>query len=76
MKTIVKLFVAAGFIFLGCILGTLFGALAGWVVGLVFKETILTFFAAIGISGLKMWQIGASLGFIGGFFRTSFSVNS
>lgn len=53
------------------IVGTGFGALAGWVVGWFFSETILTFLAGMGITGLKMWQIGAALGFIGGFFKSS-----
>ena len=54
-------------------LGTLMGALSGWIIGWFFSETILGFFTALGVTGLKMWQIGASLGFIGGFFRTSVS---
>lgn len=53
------------------LVGTVFGALSGWVVGLLFSETILGFFTALGITGLKMWQIGASLGFIGGFFKAT-----
>ena len=76
MKAIVNLFLVALFMFFGCILGTLLGAFAGWVVGLFFGETILSFFAALGITGFKMWQIGASLGFIGGFFRSSTSVRT
>lgn len=60
-----------GVMFLACILSTLFGAFAGWVVGLFFEKSILHFFAALGISGLKMWQIGAALGFIGSFFKTT-----
>jgi hypothetical protein len=48
---------------------TLVGAFAGWVVGLFFSETILGFLAAFGITGFKMWQIGASLAFIGSFFK-------
>ena len=76
MKAIVNLLLVALFMFLGCILGTLFGAFAGWVVGIFFGETILSFFAAIGITGFKMWQIGASLGFIGGFFKSSTNVRT
>lgn len=57
---------------LGPMLGTLLGALTGWIVGWFFSETILGFFALLGISakGLAMWHIGASLGFIGGFFKS------
>lgn len=71
METIGKLVVLVVFMFFGCILGTLFGALAGWFVGLFFGKTILAFLATLGITGFKMWQVGAVLGFVGGFFRSS-----
>ena len=53
--------------------GTFFGAFAGWAVGMFFAETILGFLSRLGIdvNGLAMWEIGASLGFISGFLRTS-----
>jgi len=60
---------ASGLILLLPLLGALAGALSGWVVGWFFTETILGFFAALGIKGFAMWQIGMSLGFIGGFFK-------
>lgn len=47
---------------------TLFGAVLGWFVGLFFGKAILGVLACIGIKGFSMWQIGATLGFIGGFF--------
>ena len=53
------------------LIGTLAGALVGWTVGLLFSETILGIFAALGLKGFAMWQIGAFLGFVGGFFRSS-----
>jgi hypothetical protein len=53
------------------LIGTLAGALVGWVVGLLFSETILGIFAALGLKGFAMWQIGAFLGFVGGFLRSS-----
>lgn len=52
------------------ILYVMFGAVAGWLVGLLFSKTILGILAAIGISGFSMWQFGAFLGFVGGFFKT------
>lgn len=61
---------AVGGIFLLVILGTLFGALAGWIVGLVFGDTILLIAAKLGIDGIAMWQFGAFLGFVGGFLKT------
>ena len=55
------------------ILGTLFGGIAGWIVGLFFTDTIMTTLARFGIdvSGMSMWQLGATLGFISGFFKSS-----
>ncbi len=58
-------------VFLLPLLGSLVGAFTGWVVGWFFSETILGFMAALGVKGLAMWQVGLSLGFIGGFFRTT-----
>lgn len=51
------------------LLGTLAGLVVGWIVGWFFSQTILGVFAAFGVTGIKMWQLGAFLGFIGGFFR-------
>lgn len=55
------------------IIGTLFGALGGWIVGLFFTETIMGTLARFGVQTLdfKMWQLGATLGFISGFFKSS-----
>ncbi|MBB3411244.1 hypothetical protein FHT87_005197 [Rhizobium sp. BK316] len=55
------------------ILGVAFGALAGWLVGLVFSTEILGFLHRIGVDteGLTMWQLGAALGFIGGYLKTT-----
>lgn len=59
-------------------IGTCFGAFAGWAVGLFFAETILGFLSRTGIdvSGLAMWELGAALGFIGGFLKTSVSTSA
>jgi hypothetical protein len=51
------------------IAGTLGGILVGWIVGWFFSETILGIFAALGIKGFAMWQIGAWIGFVSAFFR-------
>lgn len=62
--------ITALLIFLLTIIGsTLIGAFVGWVVGWFFGQIILDFFAAIGIEGFTMAQLGAVLGFIGGFFQ-------
>ncbi len=55
------------------ILTTFMGAVSGWFIGLFFEETILGILSSLGISGFSMWQIGAFLGFVGGFFRTTVS---
>lgn len=53
------------------ILTTFMGAFSGWFIGLFFGETILGILSSLGITGFSMWQIGAFLGFVGGFFRTT-----
>lgn len=57
------------------ILGVLFGAFSGWAVGLVFEETVLQTLARFGVetTELTMWQLGAALGFVGGFLKTTVS---
>lgn len=52
------------------IFGTAFGAIAGWVVGLFFGDTILNIAGQLGIHNTSMWQLGAFLGFVGGFMKT------
>lgn len=55
------------------ILGSFFGALSGWAVSLVWNDAILGFLSRIGVdtNGLTLWQVGASMGFLGGFLKTS-----
>ena len=57
------------FFILTSIASTLIGALIGWIVGWFFSQPILNFFAAIGIEGFSMVELGTVLGFVGGFFR-------
>lgn len=60
------------------LLGVLGGALVGWVVGWFFTETITAGFLVFGvdISSLAMWQVGAFLGFVSGFFKSTVTTNS
>jgi len=61
--------------FVSPIISTFFGALGGWVIGLVFEETIKSALIAIGMDNVRnvtMWQLGAGLGFFGGYFRSAF----
>lgn len=55
------------------ILGTLFGGIAGWIVGLFFTDTIMQTLNRVGVDtmGMTMWQLGATLGFISGFFKST-----
>ena len=73
MEKIIISLLAALLIVVVVLLSTLVGAFVGWLVGLFFDETILGIFACLGITGFKMWQIGAFLGFVSGFFRSSIS---
>jgi hypothetical protein len=51
-------------------LGTLFGAVSGWIVGLFFSDTILGILSQLGVHNITMWQFGAFMGFVGGFLKT------
>lgn len=71
---------ALGIVFFGMILavvcpiiGCLLGALAGWSVSLLWNDEILDFMRRVGVdtNGLSLWQVGASMGFLGGFLKTS-----
>lgn len=55
------------------ILGTFFGSVAGWIVGLFFTDTIMQTLNRIGVDtmGMTMWQLGATLGFVSGFFKST-----
>lgn len=55
------------------IVGTFFGGVAGWIVGLFFTDTIMGTLDRFGINtlGMSMWQLGATLGFVSGFFKAS-----
>lgn len=61
-------------LFFFVIFNTLVGAIAGWIVGLFFGDTILGILAQLGVKGVTMWQFGAFLGFIGGFLKTKTTV--
>lgn len=60
-------------IFVSPIIGVFLGAFAGWCAGLIFEETILGTLSRFGVDtdGLSMWKLGACLGFVGGYLKTS-----
>lgn len=74
-KLVLTILAGIAIAFIAPVLGTLIGAFMGWVVGLFFGETILAFLAAVGVktAGLAMWQVGAAMGFLGSFLRTTVS---
>ena len=61
------------FIILLVILGTLLGGIAGWIVGFFFADIIMDTLNRFGVDtmSMTMWQLGATLGFISGFFKAS-----
>lgn len=58
------------------LLGAVFGSFAGFVLGLVFDDTMTKLAAIIGQPDMPAWQIGAILGIVGGFFRSSVSTSA
>jgi hypothetical protein len=74
-KLATAIVVGMAFMFVVPIVFVFCGALSGWVAGLVFEKEVIGFLARVGINtdGLTMWQLGAALGFIGSFFKSSFS---
>lgn len=65
----------AAMLFIAVLLGTVFGAFAGWAVGLLFPGTLALVSTTIFGSVVPSWQLGAALGFVGGFLSTSVSSN-
>lgn len=65
-------------LFFVVVLGTAMGAVAGFIVGLFFEETILGTLARFGVNtaGLAMWQLGATLAFVGSFFKATQNVKA
>ena len=57
------------------ILGTVLGAFSGWLVGLVFPETLSQVGSTL-FGFNEPWQLGAALGFVGAFFRSIQTVNT
>jgi len=63
-----------GIIFIAVpVLSVLFGMLAGWVTGLFFSDMLLPMFKGTFLEGYSLAYIGGFLGFIGAFFKTSYT---
>ena len=64
--------------FVLCIIGTVVGGLVGWTIQItpVISTWVYLGFEALGINAQgHLVHIGAALGFIGGFFKSSLKVN-
>jgi hypothetical protein len=72
MQVIAVLVGIALLILVSPLLGALVGAFCGLVVGYVFDESFVHLQKLLGTTAAP-YQIGAMLGFIGGFFRSSVS---
>jgi hypothetical protein len=72
-KALLAILFIIGMLFVGCLLSTVIGALAGFIVGLAFDGSLQLLAQAIGIPEAQPYQLGAILGFVGGFFRSTIS---
>jgi len=63
-------------LFLSIIAGALMGALVGLIVGWFFSGAINNTLIGFGVNTgtFQMWEFGALLGFVAGFFRSNVSV--
>lgn len=73
MAVIIGIIGVAALIFFWPILGVLAGAFSGWVVGLLAPVWVPSGLALLGIkvAAGDLVYLGAALGFIGGFFKSS-----
>lgn len=69
--------VAAGIVLI-VVLHVVFGALGGWIIGWFFGDVILATLSRFGIDtlGLEMWQLGATLAFVGAYFKAHQAVTT
>lgn len=65
----------ASLLFVVILTGTLFGGIAGWVIGLVFPYVIASLNTVLGLT-LTGFEMGALLGFVGGFLSTTVRHNN
>lgn len=77
-KAIVAVVAVAALVFFSPLIGVIFGAFSGFIVGLFFEQTIVGFMTRVGfdMASFAVWQLGAALGFVGAFFRSSQTNNT
>jgi hypothetical protein len=61
-------------LFFGCLFGAAVGAIAGAIVGFFFDSTMHLMAQALGIPDAAPYQLGAMIGFVGGFLRSSVDI--
>jgi hypothetical protein len=61
-------------LFVAILLGTLVGGVVGWTVDLMFPFVVTTLNTLTGLS-LTAFEMGAVLGFVGSFFKSSLNTN-
>ena len=66
---IITLGTAASIAFIVCI-GTFLGGCTGWIIGIFFEDTFVALKMLLGVTCTD-FELGAMLGFVGGFFRTT-----
>ena len=76
MQAVLAILLAAVLLVVACLIGTATGAVIGAIVGWAFPGTLATLSTALLGSVVPAWQLGASLGFVGGFFRSSTTSSS
>jgi len=75
MAVILGAVAIAALLFVAVLLGTLIGGIVGWIVGLGFPFVIVTLNTMTGLT-LTAFEMGAVLGFVGSFFKTSVTKES
>lgn len=63
--------IVALIVVVAAVAGAVFGAIGGYIVGWLFDETSIKVLTFAGLQSFEMWEVGAVLGFLGGFFRAS-----
>jgi hypothetical protein len=61
-------------LFVAILLGTLVGGVVGWTVDLMFPFVVVTLNTLTGLS-LTAFEMGAVLGFVGSFFKSSLNTS-
>ena len=61
----------AGVLVLTCLAGAFFGGVGGYIFALVFDDSFAVFVEWGGIPTTSGFEVGAVLGFLGGFFKST-----